>query len=359
MLSKRAATWCMSLGMPVAIVAWTFLWIGVRMPHFWPMAAVYAGFWALQWALWTSPPALVTALLCAAFAVVRTCTEYTAALPDVWPAFVTWGNLWGLAWSAYFFRSASGKGIMDWYCGLELHPVVRSVDIKLFIVSRIGMVSWALAVLHAFLSWNACPPVAVAVSTALQLVYLFRFLTWEKEYLNTMDQQHDRAGFYICWGCLAYVPAMYWLPAIQASPDMYNGGLGTTASLVLLAVGLICVYAVSVIDEQKTRVRANKYAFVAGRPATWIRTRTGTLLLTCGGWGVARHFHYLFELGAAFAWTAPVAGWNVCGYAYVIYLFLLLVNRTYRDDARCLEKYGPEWEQYCKVVPYKILPGVF
>jgi 7-dehydrocholesterol reductase len=152
---------------------------------------------------------------------------------------------------------------------------------------------------------------------------------------------------------------MYWLSAIQASPEMYTGGFGTTASWVMGAIGLICIYAVSVIDEQKTRVRANKYAFVAGRPATWIRTRSGTLLLTCGGWGVARHFHYLFELGAALAWTAPVAGWNVWGYAYVAYLFVLLVNRTYRDDARCLSKYGPEWEQYCKAVPYKILPGVF
>ena len=24
-----------------------------------------------------------------------------------------------------------------------------------------------------------------------------------------MDIQHDRAGYYICWGCLVWVPSMY------------------------------------------------------------------------------------------------------------------------------------------------------
>ena len=345
--------------MPIGVLIWTYLWIGVRMPHFWPVASVYAAFWALQWALWLSPPALVCALLCVAAALVRTCATFTATLPTLWPAFVACGNLSGLAWSTFFYWSASGRGIRDWYCGLQLHPTVAAVDVKLFIVSRIGMVSWALAVLHAYLSWDTCPPAAVVVSTVLQLVYLFRFLLWEQQYLCTMDQQHDKAGFYILWGCLAYVPAMYWLAAIQASPDVFAGGLGATASWLCGAVGRVCIYAISVIDEQKTRVRANKYANVAGRPASWIRTKSGSLLLTCGGWGMARHFHYLFELGAAMAWTAPVAGWNPLGYAYVAYLFALLVHRTYRDDARCAAKYGTDWEAYCKAVPYKICPGVF
>jgi 7-dehydrocholesterol reductase len=356
---KQAGTWCLALGMPIAVTLWTYLWIGARMPHFWPVATVYAGFWALQWALWAAPPALVCTLLCAALAVARTCIAYTATLPTLWPAFVTCGNAWGLAWSLYFYWSSSGAGIRDWYCGKELRPLVAGVDVKLFIVSRIGMATWALAVLHAYLSWDTCPPAAVAVSTALQLCYLFRFFTWEREYTHTMDQQHDRAGFYVCWGCLAYVPAVYWTAAIQASADMYTGGLGTAASWVCGAVGLACIYAVHVIDEQKTRVRANQYAHVAGRPATWIRTRTGSLLLTCGGWGVARHLHYLFELGAALAWTAPVAGSNLLGYAYVLYLAVLLVHRTYRDDERCAAKYGADWETYCKAVPYRICPGIF
>ena len=36
----------------------------------------------------------------------------------------------------------------------------------------------------------------------VQEVYVLKFFHWEMGYVNTMDIQHDRAGFYICWGCL-------------------------------------------------------------------------------------------------------------------------------------------------------------
>ena len=30
-----------------------------------------------------------------------------------------------------------------------------------------------------------------------------------------------------------------------------------------------------------------------------------------------------------------------------------------RDDHKCSTKYGPAWEQYKKVVPYRIIPFVY
>lgn len=29
-----------------------------------------------------------------------------------------------------------------------------------------------------------------------------------------MDIMHDRAGYYICWGCLVWVPSVYTSPAL-------------------------------------------------------------------------------------------------------------------------------------------------
>ena len=38
---------------------------------------------------------------------------------------------------------------------------------------------------------------------------------------------------------------------------------------------------------------------------------------------------------------------------------ILLFDRAFRDDARCAAKYGAYWDQYRKLVPYKVVPGVF
>lgn len=42
----------------------------------------------------------------------------------------------------------------------------------------------------------------------------------------------------------------------------------------------------------------------------------------------------------------------------LVYLTILLVDRAWRDDLRCAEKYKGDWVRYCELVPYKIIPGV-
>lgn len=78
-----------------------------------------------------------------------------------------------------------------------------------------------------------------------------------------------------------------------------------------------------------------------------------------GWWGLSRHFHYLPEIGAAFLWTAPAGFAHPLPYFYVFFLTLLLFDRAFRDDARCASKYGKFWQEYCRAVPYKIVPFVF
>jgi protein-S-isoprenylcysteine O-methyltransferase Ste14 len=43
----------------------------------------------------------------------------------------------------------------------------------------------------------------------------------------------------------------------------------------------------------------------------------------------------------------------------VIYLTILLTDRAGRDDKRCLKKYGEAWEEYCRKVRWKIVPGLY
>jgi len=47
------------------------------------------------------------------------------------------------------------------------------------------------------------------ISVSLQVVYVSKFFLWESGYMSTMDIAHDYASFYLCWGCLVWVPSFY------------------------------------------------------------------------------------------------------------------------------------------------------
>lgn len=84
-----------------------------------------------------------------------------------------------------------------------------------------------------------------------------------------------------------------------------------------------------------------------------------SILLTTGWWGMARHFHYLPEILAAFSWSVSSGFNSPMAFVYVAFLSALLADRAYRDDIRCKAKYGVYWEKYCSIVPYKVLPYIF
>jgi 7-dehydrocholesterol reductase len=106
---------------------------------------------------------------------------------------------------------------------------------------------------------------------------------------------------------------------------------------------------------------------VWGRPPALISARYRTsdgkehegLLLASGWWGVARHFHYVPEITVALASSLPAGFNHFVPFFYVTFLTLLLIDRATRDDRRCRLKYGAAWEEYCRRVPWKIIPGVY
>ena len=201
------------------------------------------------------------------------------------------------------------------------------------------------------------------ISIALQLLYIAKFFFWEKGYLRSLDIMHDRAGFYICWGC------MVWVPCIYTSPSMYLVlhpiQLSMGWALAIFILGAVSVLINYWADAQRlvTRATAGECTIWGKKPVTVLaryKTTEGdkkqTILLASGWWGVARHFHYVPEIAAAFFWSLPALFENFSPYFYVCFLTILLVDRAFRDDRRCAKKYGPDWAKYCELVPYKIVP---
>ncbi|XP_059156226.1 uncharacterized protein LOC131941202 isoform X2 [Physella acuta] len=263
---------------------------------------------------------------------------------------------------------SSGNVIFDYYWGMELYPRVFGFDIKVFTNCRFGMMVWVLLVcVHAVKSYELYGFVdSMFVSAFLQVLYLTKFFWWESGYLRTIDIMLDRAGFYICWGCLVYVPGLY------ASVTFYLVShpihLGPTVTAVFLFCGALSIYINYAADSQKQEVRgANGDCLIWGRKPDIIRAKyqlengdvKESILLASGWWGLSRHFHYIPEIMLAFFWSVPALFDNVLPYSYVIWLVILLTHRSYRDDTKCGKKYGSFWNQYCKKVPHKIVPYLF
>jgi len=183
--------------------------------------------------------------------------------------------------------------------------------------------------------------------------------------MKSMDIQVDRAGYYICWGCLVWVPAVYTSPMLF----MVNHpvGLSIVAALVIFVLGLASIWINYWADYQRQTVRAtNGETTIWGAAPKLIlaeySTETGerktNLLLASGFWGISRHFHYVPELLAAFFWSCATGFSYFSPFFYVIFLTILLTHRAFRDDTKCRNKYGKYWDEYCKLVPYKIIPGI-
>ncbi len=263
---------------------------------------------------------------------------------------------------------ASGYHLFDYYWGTELYPRIFGWDVKMFTNCRFGMMSWGLILLSYAAKQEELYGLSdsMLVAVALQFIYIGKFFIWETGYLRSLDIMHDRAGFMICWGCLV------WLPCIYTSPTLYlvhhPNHLGTPLALTIFSAGALSILINYLADRQRQQVRAKNGACLVWRTkpslihATY-ETGAGetkqTLLLASGWWGLSRHFHYIPELLGTFFWSLPALFSNFFPYFYFVFLTALLLDRAFRHDRRCADKYGKYWNAYCEKVPYKIIPYVF
>ena len=263
-------------------------------------------------------------------------------------------------------RGESGSFIFDYYWGIELYPRLYTIDIKQLTNCRLGMMSWGVLIisfaakqveLYGFLSNT------MAVSLVLQIVYIAKFFLWERGYMSSMDIMHDRAGFYICWGCLVWVPSVYTSASLYLVLHPYV--LPFWGAAMLFVVGMASIWINYAADRQRQLFRITQGEMsIWGKPVVSIPT-TYTLatgetfessLLASGYWAISRHFHYIPEWTAALLWTLPVLFNNVLPYIYPAFLLILLLHRVVRNEKRCAQKYGEGWVRYCERVPSILLP---
>jgi 7-dehydrocholesterol reductase len=257
----------------------------------------------------------------------------------------------------------------DLFMGVEHNPRVAGwFDFKLFFNGRPGILGWSVINLsfaakqyeqHGFVS-NSMLAVHL-----LHLTYILDFFYHEGWYLRTIDIAHDHFGFYLAWGDTVFLPMTYTLQSLYL---LYNPvQLSTPALLAVLALGWSGYGVFRAVNNQKDRVRQSKgRCLIWGKPARYLEVHYSTLdgprsslLLTSGFWGLSRHFNYVGDLMISSAMCLACGCQHLLPYFYIIFMTIVLLHRVGRDHARCSAKYGPYWQEYCRLVPYKVLPYVY
>jgi len=125
-----------------------------------------------------------------------------------------------------------------------------------------------------------------------------------------------------------------------------------------VALNLAGLYIFRSANSQKNLFRTNPSdPAVAGLRT--IKTKTGRSLLADGWWGRSRHINYMGDLMMGLAWCLPTGFSTPITYFYIVYFTSLLLGRQMRDDQKCKEQYGEDWDRYCEMVPYRIIPYVY
>ncbi|KAL6096232.1 lbr [Pungitius sinensis] len=256
---------------------------------------------------------------------------------------------------------SSGNMVYDFFKGHELNPRIREFDLKFFCEMRPGLIGWclinfAMALAEMKQQGLDAPSYSMLLVNLFQLLYVVDGLWNEEAILTTMDLMHDGFGFMLAFGDLVWVPFTYTLQAYYLVHHPIH--LSPPAVAAIIALKLVGFYIFRKSNSEKNAFRRNpsdpKLSYLKTIP-----TATGKSLLVSGWWGVVRHPNYLGDLLMALAWSLPCGFSHLLPWYYMIYFVILLVHRDARDMSECRRKYGSAWDEYCRTVPYRIVPGVY
>ncbi|KAK1758191.1 7-dehydrocholesterol reductase [Echria macrotheca] len=263
----------------------------------------------------------------------------------------------------------SRSSIYDFHMGIELNPRLgKDFDLKLFTNGHLGMMIWTLIdfsnMAFQYQTYGRIDKSLILV-TILHILYVGDFYVNEAWYLSTIDIAHDHYGFYLCWGSLVFLPVVY------TSQAQYLGMHPTSPSDAYLAITFgtaLLGYAMfrAANDQKGYARRLGNQARIWGKPAEFIHASYLTLdgkarasLLLCSGWwGWSRHANYVGDLIFSYSLCAVVGSTKLVVWTYAMFVTAVLAHRCLRDEKRMSAKYGAAWDEYCRRVPWRFVPGI-
>lgn len=253
----------------------------------------------------------------------------------------------------------SGNVVYDFFIGRELNPRVGMFDLKVFCEMRPGLIGWVMlnyCMLVAQYEKHGYVTASMILVCAFQSWYIFDALWFEEAVLTTMDVVHDGFGFMLAFGDLVWVPFTYGLQARFLVDNPVHLEWWAICAIVALKVFGYMVFRGA--NSQKDTFRKNQNDPSVQHLAT-IPTKRGTKLIVSGWWGICRHPNYVGDLIMALSWSLPCGFTHFLPYFYISHFLVLLIHRQLRDEYHCQEKYGEDWNKFCKRVRWRLIPGIY
>lgn len=250
----------------------------------------------------------------------------------------------------------TGNVIYDFFIGRELNPRIGSLDLKEFCELRPGLIGWmtinlGMAIKQAMN--NGSVSLSMALTTLFQGYYVWDALYQEKAILTTMDITTDGFGYMLAFGDLSWVPFVYSLQARYLVD--HDPNLKLWQIIIISIVHFAGMYIFRSANSEKDAFRRDPNSMPN---ATYLQTKRGTRLLTSGWWGAARKINYTGDWIVTLSWCLLCGFDSPIPYFQAIYFAILLIHRADRDDHMCHQKYGDDWLEYKKRVPYMFIPYI-
>ncbi|MDB4965626.1 MAG: ergosterol biosynthesis protein [Myxococcales bacterium] len=236
------------------------------------------------------------------------------------------------------------------------------IDAKMFLY-LVGAVMLELNVLsfaahHALRHPDDVSP-GVLLYVVMFTFFLAEYLNFEEVHLYTYDFFAERVGFKLGWGCLVFYPFFYCvgLWAVAERPNPHTPKPLLALALVLFFGGWLLARGAN-LQKYFFKTAPERSFLGILQPVTV--AGGGKQLLCSGFWRLSRHINYLGEISMAVGLTLAL-GWPLspAPWLYPLYYLVLLVPRQHFDDQRCAAKYGALWQEYCRRVPYRIVPWIY
>ncbi|XP_062408630.1 delta(14)-sterol reductase TM7SF2 isoform X2 [Sardina pilchardus] len=249
--------------------------------------------------------------------------------------------------------------LRDFSLGKEISPRIAGIDMKQFFMVRIGFMGWgiiSICYLLAEIERDGLVSLPMLLVVVFQLLYTVEFFIDEASVLDTREFTDEGIGFLMIQGEYIYIPFCSSTPAFFL--------LHRPLQISLPAVILICLlYGVGLAIYYFSNVQKDCFRKDPSDPAIsslkTISSPTGQNLLVSGWFGWVRHPNYLGDILMTWAWTLPCGFSNVLPYIPAVFCTIILIRRANENEEACQEKHGEAWQEYCRRVPYQLLPYIY